>query len=412
MANRLRPLDPQASPAALFGAELRALRLRRDLSLAALGKLVHVSGDLVGKIEKADRRPQADLVARLDRALEAEGRLERLAFAVLDDVPEPAGSTAVVLSPDDALPVLLRVIDTVREQDHAMVDRAEPDVLVAHARAAERIHGLLGRAGRPPMSRAIAEAYQLAGWMSFDHGRPVRAEHLLGTARNWVERSGDHALAAFVLGPNLSFVATYGGDPARGVERAYGAMGWARRSGNRRLSAFTMAIGARAHARLGEADLCLDLLDQAEAHLDGHVSDDPDGGWLAVFDRPALDGHRGSCLLDLGMPDRALAPLARQDELAPRRFVRNRVIWHLDRIEALMNLGETDQACRELVDSVLGDDLHSTATGTGAADGAATVPQRVLRRFRAVDLRLRELPRTGPVGEATDRMRALSVALA
>lgn len=297
-----------------------------------------------------------------------------------------------------------------------MTDQAEPNVLIAHARAAERVHALLGRAAQPRLSRAIAETYQLAGWMSFDHGRPTRAEHLLGTARTWVERSGDHALAAFVLGPNLSFVATYGGDPARGVERAYGAMGWARRSGNHRLAAFTLAIGARAHARLGEANLCLDLLDQAEAHLDRHVpddGDDADGGWLAVFDRPALDGHRGSCLLNLGMPSRALAPLARQDELTPRRFVRNRMIWHLDRIEALLDLGETDQACRELVDTVPlpdaapGDPVPDPADGT-----ASSVTPRVLRRFRAVELRLRGLPPGGPVSEASERLRALSGALA
>jgi len=417
MANRLRVLDPRASPAALFGAELRALRLRRNLSLAGLGRLVHVSGDLIGKIEKADRRPQADLVSRLDRFLEAEGRLERLAADVLDDVPEPARRATAELTPDDALPLLRQVIDTVRGQDHAMADRAEPDVLVAHARAAERVHRLLGRAAQSRLSRAVAEAYQLAGWMSFDHGRPARAENLLGTARTWVERSGDQALAAFVLGPNLSFVATYGGDPARGVERAYGAMGWAHRSGNHRLAAFTMAIGARAHARLGEGDLCLDLLGRAEAHLDRHVpddGDDSDDGWLAVFDRSALDGHRGSCLLDLGMPERALAPLARQDELAPRRFVRNRVIWNLDRVDALLDLGEIDQACCELVDSVPVEPTSADTALVGPVPEPrnSSVTPRVLRRFRAVELRLRELPPGGPVDDATERLHALSAALA
>ena len=64
----------QAYPAARLGAELRGQRLSRGLSLAALGRLVHVSGDLVGKIEKADRRPQLDLLTRLDVVLEADGR--------------------------------------------------------------------------------------------------------------------------------------------------------------------------------------------------------------------------------------------------------------------------------------------------------------------------------------------------
>lgn len=232
--------------------------------------------------------------------------------------------------------------------------------------------------------------------MSFDHGRPARAEKLLGISRDWIERAADPALAAYVLGPNLSFVATSSGDPARGVERAWGAIGWARRSGNRRLSAFTMAIGARAHARLGERDLCLDLLADAESELDRHVAGGDDD-WLSVFDRSALEGHRGSCLLDLGMPARALDPLAQQDELAPDRFVRNRIIWQLDRIEALLDLGETEQACTEL--------LAVTAT-------PIAISPRVRRRFRAVELRLRALPRTLIVRDAADQVHSFTEASA
>lgn len=396
MANRLRTLDPQASPAAMLGAELRGLRLSRGLSLAALGRLVHVSGDLVGKIEKADRRPQLDLLTRLDVALEADGRLCTLGADLHgDDVIPPDPADDVALSPDTARLLLRRMVDTVRADDHAMNDRAEPAGLLAHARAAERIHGQIGKAERPLLRTAIAEAYQLAGWMSFDHGRPARAENLLGTSRRWVERAADPALAAFVLGPNLSFVATYGGNAALGVERAYGAIGWARRSGNRRLSAFAMAIGARAHARLGEAVLCLDLLDQAEGELDRHTADD-DGSWLSVFDRPALDGHRGSCLLDLGQPDRALGPLAEQDVAAPERFVRNRVIWQLDRIEALFRLHETDQACTELL--------------AAATARPATMTPRVVRRFRALELHLHALAKRAPVTDAIDRIQALTAA--
>lgn len=405
MANRMRALDPQASPAALFGAELRALRQRRGLSLAAVGRLVHVSGDLVGKIEKADRRPQPDLVTRLDRALEAGGALMRLGHdAVREDdrggARLPATDAVPVLSPDDAATRLRLVIDSVRNSDHAMSDQSDPGTLVAHARAAEKVLPLVGRDERLRLHASIAEAHQLAGWMSFDHDRPRRAEHLLGTARSWAERAADPALAAFVLGPSLSFVATYSGDPALGVERAYGAIGWARRSGNHRLTGFAMAIGARAHARLGETGLCLDLLDQAATELARHDPDghDPDARpWLSVFDRAALDGHRGSCLLDLDRPGLALQPLAEQDRNAPHQFVRNRVIWQLDRIDALLRLGEIDNACADL---------------QAATASATAMTPRVLRRFRAVGLRLEVLPRTATTSDALDRLRALSAACA
>lgn len=396
VANRLRALDPRASPAALFGAELRAARQRRALSLAAVGRLVHVSGDLIGKIEKADRRPQPDLVLRLDRALEADGTIERLGRGLVDD--DLAGDLepsdhGPVLAPDDASARLRQVVDSVRHGDHAMDDRTDPTMLLNHARAAEQVLPRVGRDMRALLHAGIAEANQIAGWMSFDHGHPRRAERLLGTARGWVERAADPGLAAFVLGPNLSFVATYGGNPALGVERAYGAIGWARRSGNHRLTGFTMAIAARAHARLRETDLCLDMLDQAGAELDRH---DPDAHhWLSVFDRAALDGHRGSCLLDLGQPARALTPLDEQERASPHHFVRNRAIWRLDRVDALLSLGETDTACTDL----------STVVDTSTA-----VSPRVLRRFRAVGLRLDALPRSASTTDALDRLRLLTAA--
>jgi hypothetical protein len=82
MGQRPRALDPTASPRAYFGAQLRSWRVRRGLSQAALGRLTHVSGGLVAKVEKAERRPLPDLVARLDAVLETGGELARTAAVV------------------------------------------------------------------------------------------------------------------------------------------------------------------------------------------------------------------------------------------------------------------------------------------------------------------------------------------
>jgi len=84
MAQQPRPLDPQSSPQAFFGATVRAWRTRRALSLAQLGQVVHVSGDLLGKIEKAQRRALPDLVEALDKALGARGEVSRAGQACGD----------------------------------------------------------------------------------------------------------------------------------------------------------------------------------------------------------------------------------------------------------------------------------------------------------------------------------------
>jgi transcriptional regulator with XRE-family HTH domain len=84
MAQQSRSLQPYGSPEAFFGAQVRAWRVGRGLSQARLGRLVHVSGDLVGKVEKAERRAHPGLVAELDAALGAAGALVRCATAICD----------------------------------------------------------------------------------------------------------------------------------------------------------------------------------------------------------------------------------------------------------------------------------------------------------------------------------------
>lgn len=86
-----RPLDPGASPLAAFGADLRRRRVGARLSQRDLGGLVHVSGALVGKLEKAQRRPDAELVHRLDRELSADGCLWDAYARLLGPAPAGAG---------------------------------------------------------------------------------------------------------------------------------------------------------------------------------------------------------------------------------------------------------------------------------------------------------------------------------
>ncbi|MYS83180.1 helix-turn-helix domain-containing protein [Streptomyces sp. SID5474] len=85
----LRPLDGSRSPRHHLGAELRHWRKRARLTQDAIGASVHVSGDLIGKIEKAERRCDGDLAARLDAALDTGGVLVR-AWRLADEADRQA----------------------------------------------------------------------------------------------------------------------------------------------------------------------------------------------------------------------------------------------------------------------------------------------------------------------------------
>jgi transcriptional regulator with XRE-family HTH domain len=90
VGQRPRTLRPYASPDAFFGAQLRTRRIDAGLSQAELGRLVHVSGDLIGKIEKTQRRVHPRLADDLDTALGAEGTLAECAPSPWN--PQPVSS--------------------------------------------------------------------------------------------------------------------------------------------------------------------------------------------------------------------------------------------------------------------------------------------------------------------------------
>jgi tetratricopeptide (TPR) repeat protein len=72
-----RRLNPGRSAQDRFGYELRQWRKKRGLSQGRLGLLVHVSGDLIQRIEVGDRRPSHDLACRCDEILRASGAILR-----------------------------------------------------------------------------------------------------------------------------------------------------------------------------------------------------------------------------------------------------------------------------------------------------------------------------------------------
>lgn len=346
MSQEPRRLDPGASPAALFGAELRLRRARAGLSQSALGRLVHVSGDLIAKVEKAERRPLPDLVSRLDGVLDAGGDLGRLAVAIDEHKALAVPLTLAEELPGESAARALRdVLDGIRRLDHGLGSGHALSALRAHARLAEALlPGVRGSAEQEVLL-TLAEVHQLSGWITFDHGDLASAEGSFVTARAYAELADCDALVAYVLGPSHGFAVSFNGDPREGTRRIDEALVRARCSGNRRLTAFVLAVGARAEARLGEPRACMALLDRAEDELARHDPDRPDPVWLEVFDEAALRGHRGSCWLDLGDAGRAIEPLVVQDTTAPRLFVRNRAIWLLDRARAHAALNQVDEAC-------------------------------------------------------------------
>jgi tetratricopeptide (TPR) repeat protein len=271
----------------------------------------------------------------------------------------------------EALLALRHVVDGMRQVDHGLGSALGLTELLVHAELADPlVASTTGKLHREVLS-TLGEIHQLAGWMRFDQGDPRGASLSFSFARAFAERADDAALVAYVLGPSQGFAEMYYGDPARGARHGAEALVWARRAGNARLTAFVLTIGARAQAKMGERKRCLEMLELARRELARHNPDQPDPVWLEPFDAAALRGHSGSCLIDLGQPRRAIAPLIEQDASAPRTFLRNRAIWLLDRATAHLELAEVDEAVAAVGEAI------DISTGTAS--------RRTVSRFHALD---------------------------
>jgi transcriptional regulator with XRE-family HTH domain len=77
-----KSVDPNASATARLGAEIRACRVARGLTLEALSVLIGYTLQHLSEVELAKTYPSKSFVAAVDRALEADGRLLDLYPAV------------------------------------------------------------------------------------------------------------------------------------------------------------------------------------------------------------------------------------------------------------------------------------------------------------------------------------------
>ncbi|MCI0689342.1 MAG: helix-turn-helix domain-containing protein [Sporichthyaceae bacterium] len=242
-------LNPAGSALQHFGAELRHWRARRSLSQAELGSRMHCSGNLVGKVERAERSCDRSFADRADAVLGTGGALGRLWPLVAAEVARarPGVAGAHVQLDDDmnrrallsalgslaAAPVAVRLDDLAGALSRSATDQPDLDEWERTAQAyahdvgfadpARLLPNLLGdlQQVREVMDRTPDSARprlrhvagQLAAWTAMtlvNAGDPSTARRWWRTARELVDASGDTALATYVRG-RQAVLGLYGG---------------------------------------------------------------------------------------------------------------------------------------------------------------------------------------------------------
>ena len=445
MGRKPRNLEPHRSAAHAFGAELRRLRVERGLSQVGLGELVHHSGALVGKIEKAERSPSEEFCARSDEVLDAGGRLVRLRPTV-----DPHGECAhsCFIEPSWTVEASLGVL---RELTGGSVDRRDflaltGTVLAATATrwsdAVDRVfvpapvpHGRLGRASLERLDqrladlrvlddelggtvlrglaiaelnwltdlartaglgddeqrrvlRLVTEAARLCGWLHLDANLHAAAQGYYVAALRCSAGAGDPSAGANVLA-GMSFQATLTGHTGEAVALVDTAEQHLGRRSSPKLTALLASRRARAHARAGDARACGRALNQAESALERARDGFEEPGWIYFFDEFELAAQAGACWVDLRRPDLARPLLDGALHSLDSQYVRDRTIYHVRSGQTHFHGGDLDSALEELTTAA------ALAERTGSTRSISTLrdARRDMAGFAAEPV-VREFDRT------------------
>ncbi|MEH0822157.1 MULTISPECIES: helix-turn-helix transcriptional regulator [unclassified Micromonospora] len=429
MGQTPRMLQPSLSERHFFGAELRRLRERANLSQARLGAMIRFSADLVRRIETADRFPSREFVEACDRALEAGGALTRL-LPLLEEsrnsenmrATSPSGSgNADTLLPtqlkekpgvagmvvrvpfqpgvldraaldwlnaaaDPRPPVVGRpgLPDQVDEEDlHAAETALAMFRQLDHTHGAGRVHAQVQRYVEGELNRLLANTptseavgrhlytlaagfFELCGYQAVDTGAHGLAQRRYLRALRLTEAADDRLYGSYLLAVNIGHLALHCGHPEPARRMALTAVRGSETQATPAVAAALHAVVARTHARLGREDDCLAHLDIAERQL-ARAKPEDEPAWIGYFDAAYLADEIAHCFHDLGRPQHTQRHLGDALTALSPTHVRRLAIDTALLASSLVAAGRIDEAC---------------ATAREAVDHAArTTSHRCLQRI-------------------------------
>jgi transcriptional regulator with XRE-family HTH domain len=242
---------------------------------------------------------------------------------------------------------------------------------------------------RHDLFAAAAELHQLAGWMSYDIGRVDEGRLQLRTALRLCQEAGDDAMSAEMLA-GMSHQAAFHQAPDFALDLALAAKQSARRSGITALQTEAVAMEAHALAMLGDRELSMAALTEAEQLSTRMGGDVP--GWLQYFDSAYLAAKFAHTFHKLGDLRSAETFAWRSLEMSDD-FQRGRMFNTALLATVLADMGRVEEACqigKGAVDLAAG--IRSTRSIAYLGDlSRSLTPYSHTREVRALDIRFRDL---------------------
>lgn len=319
-----------------FAPRLRSALAEKGLTMRGVARALNYDPAYLSRVLNGKQQPSEQLIAALDRLLEAEGELIKL---ITPDEPE-TGPDADIIRMRSAIASFL-----------AHDNRYGGDA-VAHAavqiwqegqRALDKYE--VPKSVEREYISTVSEVAEIAGWLLFDAGERDASRSAFLEAHVLARQAGDASMQWFALDMLAMNATEYGrpGETLRIVQEL------ADMRVPPRVALLAQIRTARALAITGSRQGAMDNLAAAKAGLSNSISlQDP--SWTWWVDERELAGHEGECLLSLGDASAAIPKIQRALEFSQDNATNRRV--RLYYTVALLATYTAAQAWRECEDTL------------------------------------------------------------
>jgi transcriptional regulator with XRE-family HTH domain len=188
---------------------------------------------------------------------------------------------------------------------------------------------------------AAAGLCRMAGWGSFDGGRPAAADRYWHAGLRAAKEAKDIDGGVYILS-NMAMQRFYDGDGKAAIDLLD-----ASRESQGRLSGTVLAMldtwQVRAHATLGEGVQAAKALARAEAHWERRRPED-DPSWIYWMQRPSTTIEPNLAMIQLGQPGEVETNLSNWIELDGQDYPRDHALALTVVASAQIAMGELDTA--------------------------------------------------------------------
>ncbi|MEV0647505.1 helix-turn-helix transcriptional regulator [Phytomonospora sp. NPDC050363] len=373
-----KALTPVASPLHFFGAEVRRFRTARGWSTYELGRRLHQSGDLVRKIEVAEKAPaHGDFVKECDDVLEARGALLRMWPLInrerktrarnpsTTDQFHPAADDRAVLDWLLTDPEPARIPqDSIAAGNAAaqLVILRQIDHLQGAGRTYSHVTGYLSRdlSALTGVAPEVAIGYlELAGYEAVDLGSDGRAQRHYLDALRIATVTGDRLYGGYIVGVSLAHLALHCGDPRHAARLSMAALRGIEAESSPALRAACRTVLARAHARLGDERACTAALREVEGDL-SRSNPTLEPPWIRYFGHADLADEMAHAWFDLGRHGQAHREAVTSISLLEPSRVRRLAMENALAAAALARSAQIEEGCHVAREAI----VHASKTAS------------------------------------------------